>query len=236
MKPKTQLIVALDTDSLKQAKQTVDTLSSLVSYFKVGSQLFTACGPAAVKMIKDAGGSVFLDLKFHDIPNTVAKAALSVLELGVSMFNVHALGGKIMLTEMVKAVDKEFRNSKAKRPLILGVTILTSFNRQQLNSIGIMRSVKNEVAYLARLCKGCGLDGVVCSGHELELLRRVTGKNFVLVVPGVRPKKSESFDQKRIVTPEEAVRLGADFIVVGRPITASSDPLKSAQDIINQLN
>jgi len=236
MKPKTQLIVALDTSSLKQAKQTVDKLSSLVGYFKVGSQLFTACGPAAVKMIKDAGCSVFLDLKFHDIPNTVAKSALSALGLGVSMFNVHALGGKIMLTEVVKAVDKELLNSKVKRPLMLGVTILTSFDRQQLNSIGIMRSVKNEVAYLARLCKSCGLDGVVCSGRELELLRRVTGSDFILVAPGVRPKESESFDQKRIISPEEAVRLGADFIVVGRPITASDDPLKSTQDIIRQIN
>ncbi len=236
MKKKTELIVALDTASLKEARRIVDELASIVNFFKIGSQLFTSFGPLAVEMVLKAKAKVFLDLKFHDIPNTVASAAVSALGLGVSMFNVHALGGKLMLLKLVETLNNEVSKSKQAKPIILGVTVLTSLDRQQLNGIGIMRSVKNEVGYLARLCKSCGLDGVVCSGGELELLRRVVGHDFVLVVPGVRPNDSRQDDQRRTVTPKEAVRLGADFIVVGRPIIAQDNRLQSATAILKEIN
>ncbi|MFH2145328.1 MAG: orotidine-5'-phosphate decarboxylase [Candidatus Omnitrophota bacterium] len=233
---KTELIVALDTSKIEQAQQIVKELAPLSAFFKIGSQLFTACGPESIEMVHKNKGKVFLDLKFHDIPNTVAQAALNVLEQGVFMFNMHALGGKDMLLKVSEVISEKAKEKQIPRPIMLGVTVLTSMDRQQLNSLGVNRSVKNEVLHLARLSKDCRLDGVVCSGKELKLLRRVYGDDFILVVPGVRPKKSESFDQKRIITPEEAARLGADFIVVGRPITASENPLESAKSIIDQIN
>ncbi|MBU2063380.1 MAG: orotidine-5'-phosphate decarboxylase [Candidatus Omnitrophica bacterium] len=233
---KTELIVALDTSKIGQAERIVKELAPISAFFKIGSQLFTACGPESIEMVHKNKGKVFLDLKFHDIPNTVAQAALNVLEQGVFMFNMHALGGKDMLLKVSEVISEKAKEKQIPRPIMLGVTVLTSMDRQQLNSLGVNRSVKNEVLHLARLSKDCRLDGVVCSGKELKLLRRVYGDDFILVVPGVRPKKSESFDQKRIITPEEAARLGADFIVVGRPITASENPLESAKSIIDQIN
>lgn len=234
MKKKTELIVALDTESLEDAENIVKRLSAKVKFFKIGSQLFSASGPEAVKMVKAKGAEVFLDLKFHDIPNTVAQAALSAIRIGVSMFNVHALGGEAMLSSLMQAISKEIKQLKSK-PIVLGVTVLTSMDRQQLNGIGILRSVKNEVIHLAKLCKRCGLDGVVCSGKEIKLLRRVLGDDFILVVPGIRPETAEADDQKRIVTPAEASLWGADYIVVGRPITKSSDPLKAAENILKEI-
>jgi len=237
MKKNTELIVALDTGSLEDAKHLVRTLTGAVKYFKVGSVLFTACGPQAIEVVREAGGEIFLDLKFHDIPNTVGLSALSAFRPGVFMFNVHAMGGISMLRHVVKTVRQaESPQKRAKKPIILGVTVLTSMDRQQLNSIGVNRSVKNEVVHLAGICKNCGLDGVVCSGKEITLLRRVMGKNFILVVPGIRPFQAQSNDQKRIISPKDAHTAGADYIVVGRPITASEDPLKSAQNILRELN
>ncbi len=236
MKKETKLIVALDTPSLAQAQNIVRELSGVVRFFKIGSQLFTACGPTAVEMVLKEKAEVFLDLKFHDIPNTVAQAALSALRLGVFMFNVHAAGGREMLLKAKDAVHIEYQRLGMKKPVILGVTVLTSMDRPQLNSIGIMRSVKNEVLHLAKLCKACGLDGVVCSGKEIKFLRKALGDDFILVAPGVRPIDSLNDDQKRIVTPCEAARLGADYIVVGRPIAASEDLLSAAKRILSELS
>jgi len=235
MDKKTQLIVALDKPTFKEAEDLVRILSAKVRFFKIGSQLFTACGPQIVEMVRKYKGEVFLDLKFHDIPNTVAQAAISALRIGVYMFNVHALGGQAMLTSLMEVLSEEVKDYKS-RPIVLGVTVLTSMDRQQLNGVGILRSVKNEVIHLAKLCRRCGLDGMVCSGKELKLLRRVIGENFILVVPGVRPEGSKEFDQKRIVTPSFARKWGADYIVVGRPITKSSDPLKAAESIQSQIS
>ncbi|MCG2711422.1 MAG: orotidine-5'-phosphate decarboxylase [Candidatus Omnitrophica bacterium] len=235
MKKKTELIVALDVPAQKDAQVLVKTLSPAVKYFKIGMQLFTACGPSVVEMVHEHKRDVFLDLKFHDIPNTVAQAAASCLRLGVFMFNVHAIGGSVMLSALMRALDDESKVLKKKKPVVLGVTVLTSMDRQQLNKVGVIRSVKNEVVHLAKLCKGAGLDGVVCSGKEIKLLRRVMGEDFVLVVPGVRPKTAGLDDQKRIVTPLDAARWGADYIVVGRPIAAQADPLQSAKDILAEM-
>ncbi len=235
MKKKTALIVALDVPGLNEAETIVKKLSPAVKYFKIGMQLFTACGPSVVEMVHSHKREVFLDLKFHDIPNTVAQAAISSLRLGVFMFNVHAIGGDVMLSTLMRAVHDESKVLKGKRAVVLGVTVLTSMDRQQLNRVGVIRSVKNEVIHLSKLCKGAGLDGVVCSGKEIKLLRRVIGEDFVLVVPGVRPNSSKSDDQKRIVTPTNAALWGADYIVVGRPIIAHSDPLQSARDILVEI-
>ncbi len=235
MKKKTELIVALDVPELKDAEAVVKKLSPAVKYFKIGMQLFTACGPSVVEMVHRHKREVFLDLKFHDIPNTVAQAAVSSLRLGVFMFNVHAIGGSVMLSTLMQAVHDESKALKKKRPVVLGVSVLTSMDRQQLNRVGVIRSVKNEVIHLAKLCKEAGLDGVVCSGKEIKLLRRVIGEDFVLVVPGVRPKAAGSDDQKRVVTPADAARWGADYIVVGRPIVAQADPLQSAKDILAEI-
>ena len=235
MKKKTALIVALDVPGLNEAETIVKKLSPAVKYFKIGMQLFTACGPSVVEMVHSHKREVFLDLKFHDIPNTVAQAAISSLRLGVFMFNVHAIGGNVMLSTLMQAVHDESKVLKGKRAVVLGVTVLTSMDRQQLNRVGVIRSVKNEVIHLSKLCKGAGLDGVVCSGKEIKLLRRVIGEDFVLVVPGVRPNSSKSDDQKRIVTPTNAALWGADYIVVGRPIIAHSDPLQSARDILVEI-
>ena len=232
---KTELIVALDVPTLKDAEGIVKKLSPAVKYFKIGMQLFTACGPEVVEMVRKNKADVFLDLKFHDIPNTVAKAAISSLRLGVFMFNVHAIGGDVMLSTLMQALNDECKVLKGKRPIVLGVTVLTSMDRQQLNRVGVIRSVKNEVVHLAKLCKSAKLDGVVCSGKEIKLLRRVIGADFVLVVPGIRPKSAAVDDQKRIVTPTDAALWGANYIVVGRPIIAHPDPLQSAKDILAEI-
>ncbi len=233
---KTELIVALDVPSLEDAENLVKELSPVVNYFKIGMQLFTACGPDVVKMVRKYKCDVFLDLKFHDIPNTVAQAALSSIDLGVKMFNVHAIGGDVMLSTLTETVDNHIKLTKKEKPIILGVTVLTSMDRQQLNRVGVIRSVKNEVVALAKLCKKAQLDGVVCSGKEIKLLRRVMGDDFVLVVPGIRPADSKTNDQKRVVTPAQAAKWGANYIVVGRPITKASNRKKAAEDILAEID
>ncbi|MBU1087354.1 MAG: orotidine-5'-phosphate decarboxylase [Candidatus Omnitrophica bacterium] len=233
---RTQLIVALDVPELEQAEALVKELSPVVKYFKIGMQLFTACGPDVVRMVREYNCDVFLDLKFHDIPNTVAQAALSSLRLGVFMFNVHAIGGDVMLATVMQAINKEIKQTKQQLPIVLGVTVLTSMDRQQLNRVGVIRSVKNEVVGLAVLCKKAGLSGVVCSGKEIKLLRRVMGKDFVLVVPGIRPADAKADDQKRIVTPAQAADWGANYIVVGRPITQAENRIQAVTAIVSDLN
>jgi orotidine-5'-phosphate decarboxylase len=225
-----KLIVALDVSSLKEAQTLVERLSSEVRTFKVGKELFTAVGPDVVRMIHSKGGRVFLDLKFHDIPNTVASACKSAASLGVFMLNVHALGGSEMLRAAVKAAH-EAKNP----PLVLGVTVLTSLNSAGLKEVGIEKSVEQEVENLAVLSNTCGLDGVVASGHELEKIRKAVGKNFLVVTPGVRPAWAAAQDQKRIMTPKQAIEQGADFIVVGRPITQHKDPKHAAQKVLEEI-
>lgn len=214
---KDKLIVALDVPTLPEARRFVQLLKSEVSHFKVGSVLFTAVGPDVVKMIHDEGGNVFLDLKFHDIPNTVAKACEAAAGLGVWMMNVHSVGGE----EMLKAAASVIRPHSDK--ILLGVTVLTSEATDE--------SVSAEVVRRAKLCQDAGLHGVVCSAHEIEAVRQACGPKFIILTPGIRPIGSEAGDQKRVATPQEAFQKGADFIVMGRPIYSSKDPLSIVRNL-----
>ena len=230
-----RLIVALDVPELKKAEQIVKTVSPLVKIFKVGKELFTAAGPDAVRMIHSYKCRVFLDLKFHDIPNTVGSACEASAKLGVFMLNVHALGGRTMLVNAVQAVHKVASARKTEPPKVLGVTVLTSLTDRDLKEVGIAHQVKREVQQLAALAQGCGLDGVVASGQEIAIIRKYAGKNFLIVTPGVRPTWAAHGDQKRVTTPREAVEAGADYIVVGRPITQHPQPLAAAEKILKEI-
>lgn len=224
---KDRLIVALDIDNLEKARALVDKLYPLVKIFKVGSQLFTACGPEAVKMLHKKGAKVFLDLKFHDIPNTVGQAVKAAKDMGVFMVSLHACGGKEMLEAAVATKGK-------KGPILLAVTVLTSLDAKGLEDIGIKKSPLTYTKELALLAKSCGLDGVVCSAKEIKAIRKICGRNFIIVTPGIRPRESGQNDQKRIATPPYAFRQGADYIVVGRPITEAKDPLAAVESILKR--
>jgi orotidine-5'-phosphate decarboxylase len=230
-----RLIFALDVDSFEEAQKWVSLLSGRVGVFKVGKQLFTRCGPDIVRMIRAAGGEVFLDLKFHDIPHTVAMAALEASRLDVKMFNVHALGGLAMMRRTVAAVRDRFAADPARRPLLLAVTLLTSSDEATLREIGIERPVEEMVVRLAGLAREAGMDGVVASPREVEAIRRACGRDFVIVTPGVRPAFAAADDQKRIATPGEAIAAGADYLVVGRPIAKAEDPVAAVGLIAQEM-
>lgn len=227
----TQLIVALDFGDLQQAMTLVDRLGDSVSWYKIGSQLFTTFGPEAVRQIKNAGKRVFLDLKFHDIPNTVSAALTSAMDLRVDMTNVHAAGGREMLEQAARTVRERNTNM-----ILLAVTVLTSVNNGLLEETGVPDTVRRHVVRLASLAQACGVHGVVASAHEIEDIRRSCGPDFVLVVPGVRPSGTESGDQKRVATPAYAALHRCTFIVVGRPITEARDPVQVAQAILSELS
>ena len=231
-----KLIVALDVPDLKQAEAIVKKVSPLVKTFKVGKELFTSAGPEAVRMVHAHKCRVFLDLKFHDIPNTVASACEAATKLGVFMMNVHALGGKTMMVNAVQAVHQVASLKKTSAPKVLGVTVLTSLKDADLKEVGISKKVAQEVSLLAELAQNSGLDGVVASAHEITLIRRHVGKNFLIVTPGVRPVWAAHGDQKRVMTPAEAVSAGADYIVVGRPITQHPQPLVAAEKILKEID
>ena len=232
---KEKLIVALDVDDLEPVKRLIGTLSSHVGLFKIGMQLFVQAGPTAVKLIQEAGGEVFLDLKFHDIPNTVSKAAIQATRLGVKMFNVHATGGLEMMRQTVEAVQESCHKENLPRPIVLGVTVLTSLDEQDLARVGVMAKVADQVRRLAALCQEAGMDGVVASPQEVGLIRSACGAAFTIVCPGIRPRGKELADQKRVMTPGEAIRAGADHIVVGRPIMEAKDPVAAARAIVAEM-
>lgn len=230
-----RLIFALDVDNLDDARKWVDELRGQVGVFKIGKQLFTKCGPEVVHLVQNGGADVFLDLKYHDIPNTVAMAGLEALRLGVKIFNVHALGGFEMMTRLVEAVDAVCPRGNPDRPLLLAVTILTSSNEETLRQVGIDRPVEVMVAKLARLAKDAGMDGVVASPKEVGLIREACGTDFAIVTPGVRPSFASQDDQKRVMTPGDALRAGADYLVIGRPISAAEDPVSASQMILDEM-
>lgn len=228
-----KLIVALDVDTLEEAKRFVGILYPTVKLFKIGSQLFTACGPEAVKMVAEKGGKVFLDLKFYDIPRTVYAAVTSGTGLSTSaeptifpvfMMTVHIKGGIDMLKKAVEGASQKAGELKIKKPLVVGVTELTS-----------QEASEKDIVDAARIAKEAGLDGVVCSTLEARKVREEFGKNFIIVTPGIRPKGSSADDQKRTATAQEAIEAGADYIVVGRPILEASNPLLAAQEIRREL-
>ncbi|MFO7765428.1 MAG: orotidine-5'-phosphate decarboxylase [Pelovirga sp.] len=233
---KDRLIFALDVDDFNQARHWVATLKDNVGVFKIGKQLFTRCGPEVVRMVVAQGADVFLDLKYHDIPNTVARAAVEATRLGVRIFNVHALGGGEMMRAAVAEVDSFCDAAGCQRPQILAVTILTSADQATLKEVGIDRPVDEMVVRLAQLAQDSGCDGVVASAREAAMIRSACGADFAIVTPGVRPAFAVRDDQKRIMTPAAAIAAGATALVIGRPISAAADPLAAAGKILAEIN
>ncbi len=229
-----KLIVALDFATLDEAKSLLKKLEGTARMYKVGSRLFTRCGPQAVELVKESGARAFLDLKFHDIPNTVAQACEAAAEIGADMLTIHTFGGFEMMESVVKLI---WGREKAKRPVVLGVTLLTSLNEAFLRDfIGATeRTIEEEVLLLARLAQSAGLDGVVSSPQEVEAVRRQCGDEFIVVTPGVRPAGEETGDQVRVKTPGEAIAGGADYIVVGRPIIMAKDPRAAVKSILEEM-
>ena len=226
-----RIIVPLDTQRVEDALALAARLDPKLCRVKIGKELFVAAGPEAVARVQERGFEVFLDLKFHDIPNTVAGACRAAARLGVWMMNVHVSGGEAMLRAAREAVA-----SVARPPLLIGVTVLTSLAEPDLERVGLSGSVMENVERLARLARACGLDGVVCSAQEAPLVRKATGGDFTLVTPGIRLEGDQRDDQVRVVTPREAIRLGADYLVIGRPITGSADPAATLQSIRESLD
>lgn len=215
-----KIIVALDYADADSALNLVNQLDPALCRLKVGKELFTAAGPQFVEKLTKSDFGVFLDLKFHDIPNTVAKACTAASNLGVWMLNVHASGGLEMMQAAKQAVD-----DSTGKPLLIAVTVLTSMNQETLRQVGIEAELPTHVLNLAKLTKQAGLDGVVCSAQEAQMLRSNLGDDFCLVTPGIRPANASKDDQSRIVTPADALRLGSSYLVIGRPITKAADPL-----------
>jgi orotidine-5'-phosphate decarboxylase len=228
MNPKDRLIVALDVSAPEEARALVDRLAGAVGLFKVGSQLFTEAGPRFVRELHDRGEKVFLDLKYHDIPNTVANAVARAAELGVAMLTVHALGGRAMLEAAMGALP-------AMHTRVLAITILTSHAEDSLGELGISGSLSESVTRLARLARDAKVDGVVASPHEVTLVREACGPDFLVVTPGIRPVGAQKGDQARAATPAAALEAGADYIVVGRPILRAPDPRAAAEAIVSTL-
>ena len=232
-----RIIVALDVETAGDAREISNELSGHVGAFKVGLQLFTAAGPSIVREFAEVGIKVFLDLKFHDIPNTVAKASVEAARLGVWMFNVHASGGGEMMRRVVSEVDEACDMANIMRPLIIGVTVLTSSNDATLAEIGVDGDAESHVVRLARLAAASGLDGVVASPHEVRAIKNaVDRKDFTVVTPGIRPTFATDDDQRRVTTLEQACALGSDYVVIGRPITQAKDRLEAVDRLLCEVH
>lgn len=230
------MIVALDVETATRARELFAELRDVVGMFKIGMQLFTAVGPSIVREIISAGGRVFLDLKYHDIPNTVAAAGVEAARHGISIFNVHTFGGTEMMRRTADAVADVSEHEHLVRPMIIGVTLLTSVNEKGLSEIGIDSVPEKQVPALAQLAAASGLDGVVASPLEVTLVRAtVAKKDFLVVTPGVRPSGAAAHDQKRLTTPAEAIRAGSDYLVIGRPIIEADDPVAAANSIVAEI-
>ena len=222
-----KIIVALDVATKKEAFDLVEQLRGAISFFKIGLQLYTAEGPEIVRAVRATGANVFLDLKLHDIPNTIRLAVESAAQLEIQMLTIHLFGGEAMIRAAVSAKPRDL--------LLLGVTVLTSVDEQTIRQIGIADKVENHVLRLAKLGVKNGIDGIVASSHEIGRLRREFGDKIKIVVPGIRPAGSESADQKRVMTPREAIHAGADYLVIGRPIIAHSRPGEAVTKILQEL-
>ncbi len=236
IRPLNKLILALDVESATAARKLFVNLRDVVGGFKIGSQLFTAEGPNLIREFVAAGAYIFLDLKFHDIPNTVAAAGVEAARLGISMFNVHASGGSEMMRRTNEAVKEAAMREGLIEPNVIGVTVLTSSNAQTIIEAGVTDVLEDHVIRLARLTWESGLDGVVASPLEIESIRTAVGsRDFLIVTPGVRPASSPVHDQRRIMTPAEAIGRGADLIVVGRAILDAADPVLAARNIVEEI-
>lgn len=236
MPAKEKIILALDVSDVKYAIEIIDKFKDYVGIFKVGLELFTAAGPAVVEEINRRDKKVFLDLKFHDISNTVIKAALNAVRLGAYMFNLHASGGLEMMRSCKEAVVDLCLRENIRKPKLLGVTVLTGLSHEVLkDELGIQHSLRTHVKQLSKLSAEAGLDGVVASGHEVAALRNHFGKNFLIVTPGIRTSWSPPDDQKRTMTPRQAIREGADYIVLGRAVMNQPDPFKALELITAEI-
>lgn len=233
---KEKLVFALDVSNLESAKQLIQELAEYVGVFKVGKELFTAVGPEIFKVIKENNGKIFADLKYHDIPNTVASAARVLVRYGVDIFNVHATGGFEMINMTAKAIKEEAQKLGIKRPKLLAVTVLTSLNDEDLKSLKINETASDYVIHLAKLAKSAGADGVVCSPNEVERIKKEVGEEFITLTPGIRPLWSVKGDQKRVMTPSQAVKNGVDYIVVGRPIRNAENRVEAAKKILKEMS
>ena len=232
-----KLIVALDVDSADAARAVIADLSGVVDTFKIGFQLFSAAGAIFVREVVESGVRVFLDLKFHDIPNTVSRAGIEAARLGVWMFNVHASGGGEMMRQTAEDVVEFCEKSNLAVPLMIGVTVLTSSNANTLREIGVEQNVENQVVRLARLTAESGLHGAVASPNEIEAVRNaVDDPNFLIITPGIRPLSATNDDQKRVMTPGDATSKGSDYLVIGRPIVAAPHPRREAVKILEEMN
>lgn len=232
--PKDKIIIAVDVQTKEDALDLVTRLKD-ARLFKIGLELFTAEGPALFKKIKALRKDIFLDLKLHDIPNTVRGTVRSAMMHGIRMMTLHASGGREMMTKAAEATLKGAQEGDAVKPILLGVTILTSLKEPDLEEIGMTAAVSDQVLRLAALAKEAGMDGVVCSPREIETLRREFGRELVIVTPGIRPHWAATNDQKRITTPAEAIAKGADYLVIGRPITAADDPQEAFLKIVEEI-
>ena len=235
MKLREKIIVALDVDNAETCKELVSKLYPKIKMFKIGSQLFTTAGREAVSDVKRRGAGCFLDLKFHDIPATVSSAAKAATKLGIDIFDIHASGGTEMMKAAVKTSRETAEKLNIKKPLILGITVLTSMNKGDLEAMGIKGSTEDRVLFLAELAKKAGLDGVVASPQEIVSIKKNLGDDLLVVTPGIRPTWAEKADQKRVTTPKEAFERGADYIVIGRPITKADDPKDAVERIIQEI-
>jgi orotidine-5'-phosphate decarboxylase len=233
-----KLIFALDLgEDLDEAVRWADLLKDHVGMFKIGKEAFTRFGPRIVSSIRERGANVFLDLKFHDIPNTVAMASQAAVKLGISMFNIHALGGREMMERAVDSVNKTAGSLGVTPPVLLAVTVLTSLNDSDIREIGFGCTTGELVLKLAVSARDAGVSGVVASAHDVVPIRKACGKDFVIVTPGIRPEnKVAGDDQKRVLTPREAIAMGADYLVVGRPIRMADDPVAVADSIIEDIS
>ena len=234
--PQDKMIFALDVEHFREAQHWVNLLKDRVGIFKVGKQLFTHAGPKVVDMIRQKGQKVFLDLKYHDIPNTVSKAGEEATKLNVSMFNLHALGGFEMMRKTVEASKAVAKSLSLPKPLILAVTILTSMDETIMKEVGIQGPLLEEVGRLALLSMKAGVDGVVASPQEIGIIRQRCGEKFLIVTPGIRLPSDKKDDQKRTLTPKEAISAGANYLVIGRPIKEAKDPLEAVQKIIEDIS
>ena len=234
---KDKLIVALDVDQADRALELFDSLRDYVGVFKIGTQLFTAAGPDIVRQIVARGGRIFLDLKYHDIPNTVAAAGVEATRLGVSIFNIHASGGSEMMKRTADAVAETAAREGLTKPTVIGVTVLTSVDQETLRQIGIEDEPQSVVKRLALLAHTSGLDGVVASAHEIKIIREAVPRSgFVIVTPGMRSAADSSDDQRRVMTVGQAISAGADYVVVGRPILNAESPAKAARAFLHEIN
>ncbi len=234
--PKDRIIFALDVEHFHEALHWVTLLKDRVGIFKVGKQLFTHSGPKVIDMICQKGQKVFLDLKYHDIPNTVAKAGEEATKHQVAMFNLHALGGFEMMRKTVEASRAISKSLNLSRPIILAVTILTSMDEEGLKEVVIQGPLIDEVGRLSLLAQKSGVDGVVASPQEIGIIRQRCGKRFLIVTPGIRHPSDKKDDQKRTLTPREAIEAGADYLVIGRPIKEAKDPIEAVQKIVEDIS